>query len=220
MFYINKKFYKKTTDLELKDVLHNKLANNKAIEGISKVGRKCIDFLVGNYYTAEHQHSYLNFEQVVADESFAQIQEKYKTQIETRNISHELEQEIIHDCIQFVQNDARKHYHTLTGDEETAITKELQNKIQTILNPVQNSEKPKLKPRFPGAYFLATYLFRLLGIKERILNTDYKSDYRNMKTVYKREELDLSFEGELYPVLTECVQGLRRTVNLMQGITS
>ena len=220
VFYINKKFYKKQTDAELKDILHNKLANNPIIDGISKISRKCIDFLVENYYKVDHKHNYLNFEQVVADESFAQAREKYKTQIETKNISSELEQKIIQDCIQFVDVDARKHYHTLTQDEKNSITKELKNKIQNIINPLQDSLKPKLKPRFPGAYFLATYIFRLLDIKERILNTDYRSDYRNMKTVYKREELDLSFEGELYPVLTECVQGLRRTVNLVQGITS
>jgi len=67
---------------------------------------------------------------------------------------------------------------------------------------------------------LATYIFRLLDIKSRIENTDTKSNYRNMKTVYRREEIDISFDGELNPVLTECVQGFRRTVLRLLGVAA
>ena len=41
-----------------------------------------------------------------------------------------------------------------------------------------------------------------------------------MKTVYRREEIDISFDGELNPVLTECVQGFRRTVLRLLGVAA
>ncbi len=224
VFFFNKKFFNKS-DAQLKDILHNKLANNPVISGISNVARKCVDFLVENYYSAEHQHSYLNFEQVVASESFDQAKEEYKLEltqaIKEKTISSKLIKTIVEYCLKFADGNARKDYHTLTPLEETEIENLVRKKINDTLDLSNgSSDKPQLKPRFPGAYFLATYFFRLFDIKERILKTDCSSSHRNMKIVYKREELDISFEGELYPVLTECVQGLRRTVNLVQGITS
>ena len=225
VFYINKKFLGKS-DNELKDILHNKLANNTVISGVSNAARKCIDFLVENYYTAEHQHSYLTFEQVAANESFDQAKEEFKTEVnyavKEKQISPELESAIVKYCLKYSNDDATKNFHELTPAELANIEKLVRSKIKhTIGLPNgDNGIKPQLKPKFPGAYFLATYIARLFDIKERILNTDCTTSHRNMKTVYKREELDISFEGELYPVLTECVQGLRRTVNLVQGIVS
>ena len=231
--FYGKKFFDKRlhgkdpSKKELDHFLKTRVANFPIIKGISNWARKCVDYLVENYYTADHQHSHLTFEQVAAADAFAQAKEEFKEELKeakkARHIPQKLKDKIIAYCIEFTKSDARKSYHTLSEDETKSIRAIISNKIDETVIPLTpeqaaKSNKPKVNPRFPGAYFLATYIFRLFNIRDRILNTDCGSDYRNMKTVYKREELDYSFEIEILPVLTECIQGLRRMVNLLFGI--
>lgn len=210
---------KDPTKEELENTL-NKISEFSLVKGLSDWAHNTVERLVPGYYKHEHEHKYLTFEEIAAEDSFAQAKEEFKNYLIANNeISSDKKEEIINYCLNYVKKEAIQDYHKITQDENKKIRELLSRKIEEELKPNRNS-KLKPRPKFPGAYFLATYIFRPLDIATRIKNTDCASSYRNMKTVYRREEIDLSFDGELNPVITECIQGFRRTIARLQGITA
>ncbi len=219
--------------------LKEKIKNSSAISGISDIAHNAINYLVPDFYNAEHDSGYLSYEQIQTKYAFEEIKnaevykdilelvEKYKKEEANNeiNISAKVEFETKIDTvidvlidkvgIPFVEKDAIQGDHTLTPAEKLTIKEKLTTKIKQKLGLI---EEPKRKPLpFIGSDFLATYVFKLFDLRKRIDAIDYRSSHHNMTTAYDNDEIGISFEYELLPVVGECIQGLRHTVNRING---
>lgn len=207
---------KNLSEADLNRLVKDRIANNSVVSGVSNFAKSIIEnYLVEDFYTAEHDHGYLTYEQIQANYSFDQAKEHFKDGLIKGGTVNE--EEVIKHCLDYVRKDAAQGEHTLTANEERIIEGIIKNKIKYTLEGTKQVRKPH---KFLGADFLATYIVKLFDLKSRINAIDYRSDHHNMTTAYDNDEKRISFEYELLPVVAKCTGGLRNTVNRIFGVAA
>ena len=219
--------------------LKENIKNNSFVRNISNIAESAIKKLVPDFYEAEHDHGYLSYEQIQKNYAFEEIKstELYKETLELVKKYREIENKIdvtnkldfeakVNEIIDvlvdkvgipFVKRDSVQGSHYLTTIEETEIRERLTIKIKEKLELVKEPKRKALP--FVGSEFLATNVFKLFDLRKRIDAIDYRSSHHNMTTAYDNDEIRISFEYELLPVVGKCIQGLRHTVNRAQGVS-
>ena len=223
---------KEATNEDLENV-REKICNSTIVKGLSKFAQNTISKLVPDWYKKdengnlvyndeiENEDGYLNYEQIQAKYSLDQAKEKdnFKEFFKTPSKIGKIEEEaIIQDCLEYVIKDSNQGQHSITQEELNKVTNILKNKIDCLKD---SSLKPKRKALpFIGAHFLAKYVFKLLDLETRIKKIDYKSSHHNMTTAYDNDEIGISFDYELLPVVARCTKGLGSTINRLFGIAA
>ncbi len=217
---VSGKFADKDVSVDELNTMKKNISNSSIISGISNVAKSCIEKLVPDFYTAEHDHGYLTYEQIQAKYSFEQAEQddRFKEILQVgAKITSNQKDEIVKSCINYVEKDAEIGRHILSSEERNNIKKIIGNKIENKINP---GPKRKTELPFIGAEFLATYIFKLFDLKTRLQSIDYRSDHHNMTTAYDNDERRISFEYELLPVVAKCTKGLGNTINRLFGIAA
>lgn len=202
--------------------IRESICKNYFVSFISDFAKKRTENLVEDFYDdkIENKQGYLTYEQIQANYAFEQAKNSSEfKEIAKLATNHAIITEIDKKidlclkqyCIPFLKSDAIRSYHILTDIEENKIKDIIKNKIYQEIGLLK---EPQRKPlRFPGADFLATNIFKLLDLKTRIQKVDYTSSHHNMTTAYDNDEIRISFEYELLPVICKCIHGLRNTTN-------
>ncbi len=212
--------------------LRDRICNNSLVGGISDLAKKCIEYLVPDFYKVEHEQGYLSYEQIQANyaadqakgtktyEELQDLAKKFKAEPNDSLIEAAINEKINllveKVCMPFVVRDAAQGYQNLDPKQEEKIQIKIIEKIKQRIGILQEPEREALP--FIGADFLATNIFKLLDAKSRAHAIDYTSEHHNMTTAYDNDEYRLSFEYELLPVLGECIKALQNTTNRIQGI--
>ncbi|MBI3591554.1 MAG: hypothetical protein HY094_09300 [Candidatus Melainabacteria bacterium] len=224
MSYFGKKLKGKITRKEasINDLndLKKKICDSRFVNSLSNTAKRCIEKLVPDFYTREHDHGYLTYEQIQANYSFDQAREHngFKKLLQDGNvISDDDKNKIVAYCLEYVEKDASQGGHKVTSEERNKISEIIKNKINYTTDP-KSKPKRTVKLPFIGAEFLATYVFKLFDLKTRLQAIDYRSSHHNMTTAYDNDEKRISFEYELLPVIAKCTKGLGNTVNRLFGI--
>ncbi|MBI2995790.1 MAG: hypothetical protein HYY52_03695 [Candidatus Melainabacteria bacterium] len=221
---------KETTTEDLNN-LRERICNSLVVKGLSDFAENSIKKLVSDFYKVEHDHGYLTYEQIQTNYAFEQAKDTKiyeelcelvkefkagKTELNNK-INEQIEKIIQEICLPFVGKDALQGKHELTSIEENDIKERLTKKIKQKIGLAKEVEREELQ--VIGAEFLATYVLKLFDLRSRFKAIDYRSSHHNMTTAYDNDEIRISFEYELLPVLGKCIYGLKNTVNRLQGIS-
>lgn len=256
--YFGRKFVGRYMKNESEEEIQNSLLkmkeniiNSGLVKGISDFARNKIEYLVPDFYTADHPHGFKTYEQIQAEFGLAQAKEtedyeKLKNEVEEISKDRKSPEEkllkiifedpalakkvtgLVEDLIEknaliHVENDATQGKWNLTDKEKENIKNIMRQKLfkelgicfdenNQLTKAVEEQRQTDLP--FVGANFLATWVFKLFDFRSRLESIDYRSSHHNMTTAYVNDEVNISFEDELYPVIGECVNGgLRSTVN-------
>lgn len=224
---------KEVTRNKLED-LRERICNSSLVKGLSNFAQSRVKSLVKDFYEedVENKQGYLTYDQIQSDyaveqaknskeyEELVELGKKCKGEkSELRNKADVLISDILKKyCIPFIKEDALRSYYSLNAQEIENIRNKIVTKLKQRAEILPELKREELK--FPGAEFLATYVFKLLDLRTRFQKIDYRSDHHNMTTAYDNDEIRISFEYELLPVLCKCVQGLRNTVDRAFGMAA
>lgn len=208
-----------------------KICSNSIVIGISNFSRKLIEKLVPDFYDKNIENEdlgYSSYEQIQAAYAIKQLEKRDEyTAIfeadERDNLSKDQIQKLIGKFVEESKDFARKEaikgqYKNVNEKDLEAVAAQVRRKLSYIIDP---SVKPKRqKPLFPGAEFLVRYLLKLGDLKTRINSIDYRSSHHNMTSAYDNDELRISFEGELMPVVAKCTKGLGSMIERVSSLAA
>ena len=225
----------KEVSIEELEQLKERMCNSSFVKSLSDFAERRIKYLVPDFYDVEHDNGYLTYEQIQTNYAFEQIKDtedynelialikqfKGSNEAEKSQIGFAINEKInklINEiCIPFVRRDCLQGKHDLTSEEENNIKNKLVNKIKQKSGLIDEPERKELP--FVGAEFFTTYFFKLFDLRSRLKAIDYRSSHHNMTTAYDNDEIRISFEYELLPVIGKCIYGLNNTVNRFMGVS-
>ena len=224
---------KEATVDDLERVKKN-ICESRIVKGISRFAQNVISKLVPDWFIKdangnlayndeiENEDAYLNYEQIQAKYSYKRAKEKDEFKHlfkDLKNITPEDEEKIIRDCKEYSRNQAiQGKYENITDEELEKITNSVRQKIKYEKDSASKPKRQALP--FIGSHFLAKYVFKLFDLETRLKKIDYKSSHHNMTTAYDNDEIGISFDYELLPVVAKCTGGLKNTINRLFGIAA
>ena len=227
----------KTTNKALYKIRKN-ICDNFFVNKVSNIAKKAIEYLVPDFYISEHDQGYRTYEQIQAKYAFEQAKgtdaykelqklgEEYKSAEKSKNnalkskLLRKIDEKINHliqkVCLPFAINDAIVGNHNLTSAEKQSISEKVAEKFKQKIGFTKEPTKKELP--FIGSEFLATNVFKLFDLKTRFNSIDYSSEHHNMTTAYENDEVGISFEYELWPLIGKALKGLQNTSNRFSGV--